>query len=140
MRLVPAATESIMLPTFTTGDLVVYLRALLLSFSAVLPAASPAVAPGKPNVLFLFTDDQRADSIAALGNPVAKTPNLDGLVNLSDFNILATNFGQSNRTFSRGDFNYDGTVNLQDFNILASRFGTVLEAAESDDDLREMLA
>jgi arylsulfatase A-like enzyme len=34
----------------------------------------------KPNVLFFFADDQRADTIAALGNPVIKTPNLDRLV------------------------------------------------------------
>src|SRR6478609_1239867 len=34
----------------------------------------------KPNVLFLFADDMRADSIAALGNPVVKTPHLDTLV------------------------------------------------------------
>jgi arylsulfatase A-like enzyme len=35
----------------------------------------------KPNVLFLFTDDQRADTIAALGNPHIQTPNLDALAN-----------------------------------------------------------
>jgi len=34
----------------------------------------------RPNVLFLFADDMRADSIAALGNPAIRTPNLDGLV------------------------------------------------------------
>ena len=50
--------------------------------------------------------------------------NRDGRVNLADFNILASNFGGTNRTFSQGDFTYDGNVNLQDFNILASRFGT----------------
>jgi arylsulfatase A-like enzyme len=38
-----------------------------------------ASAPGKPNILFLFADDQRADTVAALGNPVIKTPNLDSL-------------------------------------------------------------
>jgi arylsulfatase A-like enzyme len=36
--------------------------------------------PRKPNVLFLFADDMRADSIGALGNPDVKTPTLDGLV------------------------------------------------------------
>ncbi len=46
----------------------------------LLPAVA-AAADGKPNVLFLFTDDQRADTIAALGNSVVKTPNLDSLVN-----------------------------------------------------------
>src|SRR5210317_1243328 len=35
----------------------------------------------KPNVLFFFTDDQRFDTIAALGHPVVKTPNIDKLVN-----------------------------------------------------------
>jgi arylsulfatase A-like enzyme len=33
----------------------------------------------KPNVLFIFTDDQREDTIGALGNPHIKTPNLDEL-------------------------------------------------------------
>lgn len=37
------------------------------------------MAAGRPNVLFLFADDQRADTIAALGNPVIHTPNLDRL-------------------------------------------------------------
>lgn len=34
----------------------------------------------KPNVLFLFTDDQQHDTVAALGNPLIKTPSLDKLV------------------------------------------------------------
>src|SRR4051812_10025861 len=34
----------------------------------------------RPNIVFLFADDMRADTIAALGNPVARTPNLDALV------------------------------------------------------------
>ena len=33
----------------------------------------------RPNVLFLFTDDQRFDTIRALGNPEIETPNLDRL-------------------------------------------------------------
>lgn len=34
----------------------------------------------RPNVVFLFADDQRADTIGAHGNPHIKTPNLDQLV------------------------------------------------------------
>jgi len=34
----------------------------------------------RPNVLFLFTDDQRNDTINALGNESIKTPNIDSLV------------------------------------------------------------
>ena len=52
--------------------------------------------------------------------------NHDGRVNLADFNVLATNFGQNGRDFTQGDFNYDGAVNLNDFNLLASRFGAAL--------------
>ncbi len=33
----------------------------------------------RPNILFVFTDDQRADAGGALGNPVIKTPTLDSL-------------------------------------------------------------
>ena len=38
------------------------------------------IAAQPPNIVFIFADDQRADTIAALGNPVIKTPNLDRLV------------------------------------------------------------
>lgn len=46
---------------------------------ALLLLPQPTLA-GKPNVVFLFTDDQRADGARALGNPALHTPNLDGLV------------------------------------------------------------
>lgn len=46
----------------------------LLATLVSLAAAQP------PNIVFIFADDQRADTIAALGNPVIKTPNLDRLV------------------------------------------------------------
>jgi arylsulfatase A-like enzyme len=55
-------------------------RTALLVLAVVLlvpPAASRAA--GRPNILFLFADDQRADTIAAHGNPHIKTPNLDKL-------------------------------------------------------------
>lgn len=49
--------------------------ALLLAARAAFGAnATP------PNILFIFADDQRADTIAALGNPHIQTPNLDRLV------------------------------------------------------------
>ncbi|MDT8390179.1 MAG: sulfatase-like hydrolase/transferase [Lentisphaeria bacterium] len=34
----------------------------------------------KPNIVFFFTDDQRFDTIQALGNTAIKTPNIDQLV------------------------------------------------------------
>ena len=56
--------------------LAVLAMATLLWFSPTLMAADTP----KPNVLFLFMDDQQADTIAALGNKHIRTPNLDRLV------------------------------------------------------------
>src|SRR3954462_2633797 len=57
--------------------MVVLLTVLLMLASC---AAAIGQSPAKPNVVFLFADDQRNDTIGALGNPHIKTPNLDQLV------------------------------------------------------------
>ncbi len=53
-----------------------------MSKTLILAVAVPMLlaAQDRPNVLFFFTDDQRADTIAALGNPHIQTPVLDSLV------------------------------------------------------------
>jgi hypothetical protein len=56
--------------------------------------------------------------------------NLDRIVNLSDFNRLAANFGLNNRLWTDGDSTYDGVVNLADFNQLAANFGLVAVGSE----------
>lgn len=51
-------------------------------FAALLCCLAVSATSGaveKPNVLFLFADDQRADTIRAHGNPHIQTPNLDRL-------------------------------------------------------------
>jgi len=56
------------------------MKKLIATTMTLLACASYAgAAEAKPNILFLFADDQRADTIAALGNPVIQTPNLDRL-------------------------------------------------------------
>ena len=57
--------------------------------------------------------------------------NRDRVVNTTDFNVLAANFGQSGRSFTQGNFDYsaDGRVDTTDFNLLASRFGTSVAPA-----------
>ena len=54
--------------------------------------------------------------------------NLDQIVNTSDFDALAANFGSSGKIWSNGDFNYDGVVNALDFNALASNFGSTMNS------------
>ncbi len=55
---------------------------LVILLGCCLPKVSayePAIA-SRPNILFILTDDQRADTIGALGNPVIQTPHVDRLV------------------------------------------------------------
>jgi arylsulfatase A-like enzyme len=56
------------------------LIALGLALTSSFTNPAKAAEGNRPNILFLFTDDQRADTIHALGNPVIQTPNLDRLV------------------------------------------------------------
>jgi GH18 family chitinase len=56
--------------------------------------------------------------------------NHDRVVNITDFNFLASNFGKSGMLFSQGnlDRSPDGAVTITDFNILAAGFGKSLDA------------
>jgi Sulfatase len=42
-------------------------------------AASAVAAEKKPNVIFVFSDDQRYDSLSMNGDPIVQTPHLDQL-------------------------------------------------------------
>src|SRR6185369_16472412 len=35
--------------------------------------------PSRPNFLFIVTDQHRADHLGCYGNPIVRTPNIDGL-------------------------------------------------------------
>jgi arylsulfatase A-like enzyme len=54
------------------------LAACLLSVPAG-PCAVFAESAGRPNVIFLLTDDQRADTLGCTGNPIIRTPHVDRL-------------------------------------------------------------
>jgi hypothetical protein len=93
-------------------------------------AANPNAAIGyaESSTLFsAFPADFRGQSVDESsivgGYTIAGDATLDRSVNLADFNALAANFGQSNRTYGQGDFNYDAVVDLIDFNVLALHFG-----------------
>jgi type VI protein secretion system component Hcp len=54
---------------------------------------------------------------------------LDRRVSIEDFNILASNFGKSGKSFTQGNYDgsTDGKVTIVDFNILAANFGKTLQ-------------
>jgi arylsulfatase A-like enzyme len=61
-------------PIFSVGSL-----AALLFFQVLVGCSQRKEEPKKPNIVFIFTDDQRADALGAAGNQIIKTPNLDAL-------------------------------------------------------------
>jgi arylsulfatase A-like enzyme len=69
---------------------------LLIGLWLALPltAHAESLAGKRPNILFLFTDDQGYGDISAHGNPVLKTPNLDMLrsqgMRFTDFHVSPT--------------------------------------------------
>ena len=57
------------------------LTVLLLPLAALLTGCTTASQISiRPNILILFADDQRTDTVGAWGNPNINTPNIDGLV------------------------------------------------------------
>ncbi|MFK7818887.1 MAG: sulfatase-like hydrolase/transferase [Planctomycetaceae bacterium] len=54
------------------------MKRLALIALFILPAGT--LAEERPNILLLFADDQRADTVGAWGNPNIDTPNIDALV------------------------------------------------------------
>jgi hypothetical protein len=125
LSVVPQAGGPAITPTSVTGEGSTVATFTFASpfadgrYTATLAAGSVTNAAGTP-----LAADYQANFLFLTGDA-----NNDGAVNLSDFNVLASNFGQSPRNFAQGDFNYDGTVNLQDFNLLAARFGTSVAPA-----------
>ena len=53
------------------------IKLFTILFAAI--AWPSAEAAKLPNIVFIFTDDQRPDAFGAVGNPDVKTPNMDRL-------------------------------------------------------------
>jgi arylsulfatase A-like enzyme len=71
-----------------------YAPVLLLTTLLILPACAPSesgtgenTGEQSPNILFVFSDDQRADALGAYGNPYVETPHQDSLAE-NGFNFL----------------------------------------------------
>ena len=57
--------------------------------------------------------------------------NGDGQVNINDLTIVLSNFGQTGRTWSQGEFTGDGTVDINDLTIVLAHFGQSVGAASA---------
>jgi hypothetical protein len=77
--------------------------------------------PTRPNILLLFTDQQRHDTIAALGNPVTQTPAPDSLVRegVEDYEHLAMAKGANCRRGQAKDRDVQDRVRAELLEALA---------------------
>lgn len=64
------------------GTLFLVLPLLLVGVlvsASVKPRTNRISLDDRPNIIFLLTDDQRADALGIMGNPIIQTPNLDAM-------------------------------------------------------------
>lgn len=59
-----------------------------------------------------------------LGTYAPADINLDGHINIFDFSIFASKYGQSGAGIGRSDLNGDGVVNISDLSLFALKYGT----------------
>jgi hypothetical protein len=104
----------------TTATLVFAPRLMDGNYSVRVLAGSVADASGNAN----------PSALNAAFFVLSADSNRDHSVDTIDFNILASNFSKTGRTFSQGNFDYDagGNVDTIDFNLLASNFSKTLPA------------
>jgi arylsulfatase A-like enzyme len=69
-----------MQPRLQAPRLMAALAPLMATIPVAATLADDAAGPRRPNVLLIVSDDQRPDTIAALGNAAIRTPHLDQLV------------------------------------------------------------
>jgi hypothetical protein len=62
-----------------------------------------------------------------VGHTLSGDANLDLIVNITDFALLAANFNTPSY-WARGDFNYSGLTDIADFAMLAANFNQALDA------------
>ncbi|MCC6681952.1 MAG: hypothetical protein IT445_13715 [Phycisphaeraceae bacterium] len=83
----------------------------------VLPTLDPALKWAGNNFFI--------DGIITIVASVAADANLDGVVNLSDLQILGDNWQSASADWTTGDFTGDGIVNLADLQVLGDHWGDI---------------
>lgn len=121
-------TDDYIVDTWTTIDLSPLGEPAKLGFSL----ASSDVGEFGTNTPTYFALDN-----LVLRDPNAELPadfNQDGVVDLADFVILKTNFGNTDAMQDEGDANQDGRVDLVDFNIFKGNLGNSATATVPEPD------
>ena len=111
------------------ADYQIYRNGSLAGTSTTSSYSDTGLIPNTYYTYYLKTMDTNGNSSSPTMNLAADTfllpdINRDGHINLLDFSLLASKYGQTGTSLGRSDINGDGAVNLLDFSLLASKYGT----------------
>ncbi len=97
--------------------------AAALLATALAGCQSAAPDDSRPNIIFLLTDDQRADALGIAGHPVLETPNLDRLaregVRFTEAHVVAPVCMPSRTSFMNGQYERVHQIGFSSPNVLS---------------------
>ena len=95
------------------------------ALAAVAGCQGPEAPPARPNIIFLLTDDQRADALSIAGNPVLQTPHIDRLaedgVRFTEAHVVAPVCMPSRASFMNGQYERVHQIGFSSPNVLSDR-------------------
>lgn len=97
---------------------------LLMALLAALAACQrPVSEETRPNIIFMLTDDQRADALGIAGHPILETPNLDRLardgVRFTEAHVVAPVCMPSRASFMNGQYERVHQIGFSSPNVLS---------------------
>ena len=115
---------SVSRPLLTERRVAGWLAAFLIAaIAASCQRAEETIA--RPNIIFLLTDDQRADALGIAGNPVVTTPHLDRLaldgVRFTEAHVVAPVCMPSRASFMNGQYERVHQIGFSSANVLSER-------------------
>lgn len=108
-RLLPATLSRVVLATWV--------------LAAATGCQSPEASPSRPNIIFLLTDDQRADALSIAGNRILQTPHIDKLaqdgVRFTEAHVVAPVCMPSRTSFMNGQYERVHQIGFSSPNVLS---------------------
>ncbi len=100
------------------------LGAFLVLLAALAGCRQPAPNEALPNIIFLLTDDQRADALGIAGHPILETPNIDRLaregVRFTEAHVVAPVCMPSRASFMNGQYERVHQIGFSSPNVLSA--------------------
>jgi len=96
---------------------------VVLAAATACQAQTPSPVASRPNIIFLLTDDQRADALGISGHPVLETPHIDRLardgVRFTEAHVVAPVCMPSRVSFMNGQYERVHRIGFSSPNVLS---------------------